>query len=374
MNEVALELRAEGGRSRRRERRQKAAAFVIVVTAIVALLGQEEQGTGSGTPPPLAAMLDVTTPPQVADVIAGQSSAPISIVLTNSGGSPARNVAVQPNESAAFRTVADRCSGQDIAPGGNCSFDVVFAPPDRGRFTGSWTVRYDDQSRAVALEGNGLLRRLTLPDPVTFSPTSMAAGAVTSVTISNAGDVPIVIQGVAIDPQDAPFTADGCANTTLAAFGGTCSVRVVFVPRAEGASSARLVVLGAGGVEEGSVPVSGSAFAPVFGELVTDPPGPILMNGDPRSRAVKITDAGAGPVTFGGETIVYDSPATGWLTVINGCKGQTLPAQGGSCGVVFVLSVTQGIPYGQRARVLFDVAGAKSSPFTIEVYTPTPIR
>jgi hypothetical protein len=371
MTGVALELRAESGKSRRRERRQKAAAFVIVVTAILALLAQGERGTGSGTQPPLAATLDIATP-QIADTLAGQSSTPISIVVTNSGSSPARNVAVQQNESAAFRTVADRCSGTDIAAGGNCSFDVVFAPPDRGRFTGSWTVRYGDQSRSVALEGNGLLRRLTLPDPVTFSPTSMAAGAVTSVTISNAGDVPIVVQGVAIDPQDAPFTADGCAITTLAAAGGTCSVSVAFVPKAEGASSARLVILGAEGVEEGSVPVSGSTLAQVFGELVADPPGPILLNGDPRYRRVKLTNTGAGPVTFGSETIVYDSPAKDWLTVTNGCKGQSLAAQGGSCEVLLILA--QGLPYGQRARVLFDVQGAKSSPFTIEVYTPTPIR
>jgi len=177
---------------------------------------------------------------------------------------------------------------------------------------------------------------------------------------------------VAIDPQDAPFTADGCANTTLAA-GSACSVNVAFQPNANGTpASARLVVLGAGGIEEGSVPVSGSASAPLFGELVSDPPGPILMNGDPRFRAVKLTDTGAGPVTFGSETIVYDSPAKDWLTVNNACKGQSLAAQGGSCEVLLV--VGQGLPYGQRARVLFDVAGAKSSPFTIEVYTPTPIR
>src|SRR6185436_7644587 len=101
------------------------------------------------------------TSPAIPDQIIGQQSAPASIVMTNRGQTAIRIVSVAANDTSAFRSVADRCSGKDLQPQGTCSVDVVFRPPGRGNFTAAWTIT-DEESKThkVNVTGRGLLRHL----------------------------------------------------------------------------------------------------------------------------------------------------------------------------------------------------------------------
>src|ERR671933_931548 len=85
---------------------------------------------------------------------------------------------------------------------------------------------------------------------VTFTPTSLtfAAQAIgttsapQSVTVANTGNASLFINSAAV-PNTLHFTvvADGCSGLTLA-IGGSCSVSIVFSPKAAGTLTAQLVV------------------------------------------------------------------------------------------------------------------------------------
>ncbi len=327
--------------------------------------GRDEASVGIRGSANAPSQLELTTA-QFGDQLIGQRSAPAPIVVTNSGGAAIRIVSVAANDTSAFRSVADRCSGKELQPGRNCSIDVVFTPAGRGNFAATWTIVDEEGGRhAAKVSGRGLLRKLGVSRRnIPFPQVGIGSVSRTSLTITNEGDVPIVIAGLVVVPAGMPFTVRdgrtmGCSRVKLAA-GQTCTTEIFFHPQRAGDFGARLVVQGAEG-PEGTLPISGSALTPLVGELRADPNPVDMQRAEGRGGTVYITNVGKGPVEIVGSRLDFGGGAP-WLAEKNDCVRRTL-APNGQCQVAINHI---GHP-GARARLIFAIRGAASPQFVIEI-------
>ncbi|RMF97335.1 MAG: choice-of-anchor D domain-containing protein, partial [Gammaproteobacteria bacterium] len=148
--------------------------------------------------------------------------------------------------AAPYSILLDNCSGQTIAPAGNCTFTVRFAPTVAGNFPDSVDIPSNDPDEAsviVNMSGDGVavaVPDITVLDSIApmddqmlpFVDTPENFTVAESVTVVNDGTADLVIGNVAqADPLAAPFTIvnDGCSNSTLSAL-ATCIIDVEFTP------------------------------------------------------------------------------------------------------------------------------------------------
>jgi hypothetical protein len=217
---------------------------------------------GAGAGPPT----DSLNPGSIAfpATAVGQLSAPMPVVLTNSGGMPLTSIAV--STSGAFQT-SNNC-GTQLAGSAACTIEVTFAPMQIGSQAGMLTVA--DALRAhpqtVALTGTG-----ARPAALSVNPTSLTFGsqslggssAPTILTIGDTGGVAAANVGFQFSGASAGGFSTG--TTTCAAMliaGSNCTVQVIFTPVAAGGNSATLTVSSATpGVTPVTVPLSGAGNA-----------------------------------------------------------------------------------------------------------------
>jgi hypothetical protein len=176
----------------------------------------------------------------------GTPSAPKTFTLTNTGNTnlTITGISVTGSNAGDF-TQTNNCVSP-LAPGGVCTFDVTFAPA--GILSRTASVSIADSApgspQSVALTGTG-----TAPIAAT-SPSSWAFGSrnvgTTSspwpFTLSNLGNVPLTISGIAItgvNPGD--FGQTGNCGSSVAA-GGNCTINVTFTPTSTGTRAATLTV------------------------------------------------------------------------------------------------------------------------------------
>jgi hypothetical protein len=159
--------------------------------------------------------------------------------VTNTGPGSLRISGVTPNRTAGNFSVGDEtCTTASPLPaGGSCTVDIVFSPGARGELAG--LIRFSSNIGRVngRLEGIGLAPVVsTSPRPLAFGSTEVGAStAPQTVTVTNAGDAPLVVTGVTPNRTAGNFHIDGesCTVSPVAP-GETCTVDVVFTPLARG--------------------------------------------------------------------------------------------------------------------------------------------
>lgn len=187
---------------------------------------------------------------------------------------------------------------------------------------------------------------------VTFASTALTtSSAAQTLTISNAGTLPLTLTSIALggtNPGD--FTTGGtCAVATPVAAGGSCTVTVAFKPTAVGARSATVSVGSA--VGNVSATLSGTATpapAPTASASTSSLSfGAVLVGGSASSQNVTVSNTGTANLTF-------SSIATGTAE---------FPVSGGTCNtsaaVVPGASCTVAVGFSPAA------AGARSGTLTI---------
>ena len=332
------------------------------------VLDGDEHSVGTigvrGTGTRVAAILELT-PPEFGDVLLGESSETRSILVTHRGGAPVRIVSVAPNDAVGFAVAADHCSTTLLQNSASCTVDLVFKPLSRGTVTGLWTITDEQAAHEVRVTARGLARHLTVtPDVLNFSPLEVGAAAEQTLTVTNDGDVQIVVEGIG---ADAPFiVAQSCAGPLDP--GGQCQATIVFRPRTVGDVSGRVVIRGAGGAEEAALTASGTAFQRI-GLLSADPKSPVQMTKYNEERPITITNVGNAPVTISRERepVTFTRRISRWLRVIDQCSERTL-APGGQC-VITLKVVTDDYQIPQE-RLTFDTVGTAAATFEIDVVAP----
>lgn len=174
-----------------------------------------------------------------------------AVTCTNTGAGRVRVTAVATSgaHAADFVPAAGSCSAI-LSPGESCQVPVTFTPADVDARSATLNVSHSAQGASgpasVALRGTGIARDTTLRfDPATLvfaEQLGLSTSPAQTVTVTNAGTVPITVNGVGIenDPAgDFAVSASTCTGVTLPP-GGTCQVSVTFTPKATGGRTATL--------------------------------------------------------------------------------------------------------------------------------------
>ncbi len=307
----------------------------------------------------------------------GNTSPPMSVTLTNTGGDPFGpiNIFGGAPPTAEFNA-SQNCQGTTLPAGGSCNVNYTFSPLSPGPFTdtSAFTIsetanQSDGEDFSVSLAGVGV-------NPITAVPLSHNFGSVivgttsppmtTVITNTSAANFgPINIFGGA--PPTAEFNASqNCQGTTLPA-GGSCNVNYTFSPTAPGvfndvsAFTISATASQAAGVDF-SVALTGCG-AVVGGQCplpdVTLNPGSLSVTLAPNQSNVQsfaIGNVGGAPLNW---TIAENNATTGACVALDIPWASALPAggstaPGGASNVDVTFNSTGLAPGTYQARLCVD--------------------
>ncbi len=229
----------------------------------------------------------------------GQTSAPLTLTLTNSGGVPLTSIGTSVSGPFAATTTC----GTSLAADSSCTLSVTFSPTVLGTAHGSLTVSDALRSQVIALSGTG-----AAPPVIGLSNSSWNFGSSqvnvattpNRFSIANRGSLPILNATTAISgPGAASFQVTSFPCTAPINGGTSCNFMVDFDPQSAGAQNATLTLASTqAGVASASMALTGIGLAPPsmlpsppsinFGQLkVTFTSGPYI---------VTITNSGQEPL------------------------------------------------------------------------------
>ncbi len=195
----------------------------------------------------------------------GMASAPQTLTVSNTGGSPMANVGFQITglSAASFSTGSTTC-GATLASGSNCTVQVIFAPLASGGATASLAVSSSTPGVApvdVPLTGAGQTASGINVNPsqlVFFMTPPGQSSASQTVTITNTSGLATNSLALTATP---PFSlVQNTCGTSLAA-AASCSTGVFFSPALAGAVGGTLTIA-SGSQVLASVPLSGTGGTP----------------------------------------------------------------------------------------------------------------
>ena len=203
----------------------------------------------------------------------GQSSQPQSITLKNIGNETVNLTSLSlggPN--AADFHESDNCMNPPaLTPNQTCLISIAYAPAAVGTSQASLTVTSNalGSPQAIALSGTAVAPpppapQVALnPGSITFpgNTTQGTSSAPITLTLTNSGNAPLHITGLALGGNNAPdfsLGASSCTGTVNA--GANCTVAVTFAPLAAGIRTATISISDDAAGSPQTVSVSGTAL------------------------------------------------------------------------------------------------------------------
>jgi len=238
-----------------------------------------------------------------------------------------------------------------LAPGANCAISVTFIPTNLGERDGYVLVADDsiDSPQRIPVMGMSTMALARLgPSRLNFSQNIGASSVQQTVTLTNSGDGPLTIAGIAAtgDFKVLPH----CPAVLLP--GITCPIGIVFTPQAAGVRHGSLVVTDDANTAPGSqdtVRLDGFAYQPVATLSTTELKPGANLGGSAAPQTVTVTNTGDGALAV--RAITITGAAAGDYRQSSDCLRTLQP--GASCAVT-VAFTPRG--YGVRAAslTLFD--------------------
>lgn len=277
-----------------------------------------------------------------------QTAATQIITISNTGGNAA--TLQTPTITGDF-TIKQSTCGAALPSQTGCSVVIAFTPTIGGTRTGVLTVVDSAGTQTAQLSGIG-----QSPATDTLSPLSLTFGnqqvgstsASQQVTLTNAGDVPLLLIAASISSGD--FTATNSCGSSLAAH-STCAITVKFVPTAPGGRTGVLSI--SDEVRLQTIPLNGTGVAPPgvslaplnvgFGAWGVGLNAPV--------QTVTLTNNGGLPLT------IMSTAITGDFTIASTTCGSTLVV-GSACNYTLLFSPSAA---GPRTGVLTLVDNAPQS-------------
>jgi len=287
-----------------------------------------------GPPPPPPGQLQMPPPVTFPAQQVGTQSSPITVTVTNIGGTPVTVSSVNGNDLSEFPGSTSCVT--TIPAGGNCQVTLSFLPTAAGVRAETILVTSTGvgSPQSFTVSGTGLAApppgQLQMPPPVTF-PTQQVGtqSAPIVVTVTNIGGSPVTISNVT-DSDLTEFPATTSCFTTLPA-GGNCQVTASFLPTTAGAHNATITITSTGVGSPQSFTVSGTGLAaPTPGQLQM--PSPVTFPAQQmgtQSAPIVVT-----VTNIGGSAVTISSVNGNDLTEFPGSTScvATIPA-GGNCQV-----------------------------------------
>ena len=205
----------------------------------------------------------------------GVSGAVQDVTVTNIGNAPMTIASIV---AGGDYSQTNTC-GAAIPIEASCVVSVTFTPTAVGVLAGMITLHDNLKTspQVIALSGAGVAPTVSLlPASVTFGVQSMGATSPPKmVTLTNTGNVPLIVSSIAVDGDFAQ--TNNCGKGVAA--GSNCTISVTFTPTADGTRSGQLTVTDNALDSPQSVALTGSgpdfALAPPSGSPTTAsvPPG-----------------------------------------------------------------------------------------------------
>ena len=176
----------------------------------------------------------------------GQTSTPVTLTISNTGGSPMANVGFQITgpEASSFSWSASTCEAS-LINGASCSVQIAFRPASAGQLTATLTVSSSTTGVSpvqlpLSGVGQGTSGISIAPSRMNFAQPKLGEPSAAQVaTISNTSSV--TVSGLVLATSTAFTLSQNTCGSTLAA-GASCSTNIVFTPSANGVVAGSLTV------------------------------------------------------------------------------------------------------------------------------------
>jgi hypothetical protein len=186
-------------------------------------------------------------------------STPQQVILANTGGISlvVGSVTISGTNAADFGEI-NTCDST-VPPRGMCSIRIVFAPSAKGTRTATLTITDNagGSPQSIALTGTGTVVALS---PATLSFGDQAVGTKSqpqSITVTNVGSDSVHFIGIALAGENfTDFVFQSSCGANLPA-GASCTIGVIFAPKAEGDRNSTLTVGDDGGGSPQKVSLAG---------------------------------------------------------------------------------------------------------------------
>jgi hypothetical protein len=314
----------------------------------------------------------------------GTQNAPQPIAVHNGGEAPLTISSFQitgPNSQDFSLIGPAACKGQTIPTAGQCSFEVGFVPSTTGpeEAVVSFTDNAPGNPQVLELIGAGQSAfALLSTSSINFgSQPENTTSLSVPITITNTGNQALALQSpVESGPDVAQFFLNGkdiTCGTTLAA-GASCSIGVVFSPKAIGTFHAQITITdNSGGVSNAAQVVSLTGAATSVAPLASVTPaaiafGDIVAGTAGGAQQVAVASTGSAPLSMTGFAISGVNAAD-FAIVSSGANqcptsGGTL-AVGASCMISVRFSPPASDPAGAKIAILSVSDNVTGSPQTV---------
>jgi hypothetical protein len=167
----------------------------------------------------------------------GSTSAAQTVTLTNVGTAALTGVSVATSSSVFTQT--NTCAA-DVAPGGNCTISVKFAPTAAGPVQGSLSITDSagDSPQPVSLSGTGISGAFASLSPLSLAFGPQATGTTSpakNVTVTNTGTTALTFSSITATSFTAAGTdfaeTDNCVDFTIQPT-SSCTISVTWTPGA----------------------------------------------------------------------------------------------------------------------------------------------
>jgi parallel beta-helix repeat protein len=312
--------------------------------------------------------------------VVGSSSAAQTFTVSNTGTADLviGTISITGTNPGEFGKQNDNCSGQTIAPSGNCTVQAVFSPTSAGGMSANLNIPSNVLTVDVPLSGTGI-KAVASVSPTSHNFGNIVVGsssAAQTFTVSNTGTADLVIGTISItgtNPGEFGKQNDNCSGQTIAP-SGNCTVQAVFSPTSAGEKSANLSIpsnasgsptlvplSGTGATEDKPhirIPIEDIDFGIVNVETCIDRTTTIYNDGTATLTVNNITRlSGSTEFTYIGPGVPFTIPASGSKTVtLRYC-----PTSGSSA----VFNVNSNDPV--NTDVTFNVTGTEAVSCTIYV-------
>ncbi len=269
-------------------------------------------GTGAGPAVTLA-----PTALAFPDTAQNAPSAPLSVLLTNSGGAPLifSSIVINTGANPGDFTLgpATTCTTQTpVAAAGTCILSVIFTPGAAGPRSATLTLADNatPATQTLPLTGTGTAPTGPVvglnPTAASFPNTALnTPSAPVAVTVTNSGQTTLTFTSITIGPfNSVPDFTLGPA-TTCTTDGGvspntSCILSIIFTPTAAGARTGTLTLTDNATPATQTIALSGNGTANGGGFTITIPEGPpiVIIAGQPTTIVTNVIPGPGGPVTI----------------------------------------------------------------------------
>ena len=234
-----------------------------ILTVSDAIRTQTVTLSGTGLQPPVISVAPtyLTFNPQRI----GQTSAPLTLTISNTGGAPMANVAVQiigPN-GANFSITSNTC-GSTLNNGSSCTVLVAFSPSAAGQSTATLVISSSTLGVAaaqVSLSGVGQAVSGITISPVQISflqPILGVATAPQTAVVTNTAAIGATDLVLTVTP---PFNLTQNTCTAVLAPGASCTAGIVFTPTSNGVVTGTLSASSSSFVDAATAVLTGTGGA-----------------------------------------------------------------------------------------------------------------